>query len=248
MREPFDRINLLTLREIGRKIERDAATFAWKDDLWNWPPRRPEVFGRVTFFRMFASNTQRGFDPKNGPTTPEGIEQERQKWVAAHLRVQDHIARGETPTFERIAGLNEIFGHRIRNRSLHERFRCFDIEDLPEAIQFFDRWYHDLDKLKVWPVQKATLVASYLLAVHPFENGNGRTSRLVLDWILGLHNLPPVSFLNRIQALLSRSPLVWDTPHHIAVKKVLSGLHTTLRLVEGSDVFDEQNIPAKYLA
>ncbi len=45
---------------------------------------------------------------------------------------------------------------------------------------------------RVHPVELAGWVHNRLVQIHPFSDGNGRTSRLVLNWILMKNRFPPV--------------------------------------------------------
>jgi hypothetical protein len=46
------------------------------------------------------------------------------------------------------------------------------------------------------PLLLAAQLYQRLLSIHPFQNGNGRTARLVLDWLLLRQGLPPAVFGN----------------------------------------------------
>lgn len=63
-------------------------------------------------------------------------------------------------------------------------------EDVPEEIGEL------LDEFKEVPEEKALTLAAYFHAkfenIHPFADGNGRVGRLVMNYLLILHNHPPI--------------------------------------------------------
>ncbi len=231
MNEPFDVQIMERLKKSADNIQKKAIDIPWRKDLQTWPPHNLQNFSSVAFYRMFPSSTHRGQQGAEQELSSEEQTLKHAQWAEAHVIVQKYIEDELHPTFERIQLLNKVFGHTIRTQPLKKRFPCFDPVDIPEAIQYFDIWYQS-HQGKVWPAQLATLAAVYLLDVHPFENGNGRTARFVVDWILQLYNLPPASFFDRFQALLARSTEVWDTPHHVAVNNILMGVTNTLNILQ----------------
>ena len=45
------------------------------------------------------------------------------------------------------------------------------------------------------PIELAATFQRKMVTIHPFANGNGRTTRLIMDYILQLHGLPPAAGL-----------------------------------------------------
>ena len=56
-------------------------------------------------------------------------------------------------------------------------------------VRGFFRWYNS-SKRKMNPVQLAALVHLKFVTIHPFGDGNGRTSRLVMNFVLNRHGYP----------------------------------------------------------
>ena len=52
-------------------------------------------------------------------------------------------------------------------------------------------WYNN-NKQKTHPIKLATIFHSRFEQIHPFEDGNGRTGRILINAILLEHNLPPL--------------------------------------------------------
>lgn len=64
----------------------------------------------------------------------------------------------------------------------------FPAEVYPTLMDFF-RWYHK-NKDKMHPVELAALVHLKLVTIHPFADGNGRISRLLMNFVLNKHGFP----------------------------------------------------------
>jgi len=67
----------------------------------------------------------------------------------------------------------------------------FPAEIYPLLMDFF-KWYHK-NKRKMHPVELAALVHLKLVTIHPFADGNGRISRLMMNFILYKHGFPMLS-------------------------------------------------------
>lgn len=64
----------------------------------------------------------------------------------------------------------------------------FPIEVYPQLMDFF-KWYRK-NKDKMHPVELAALVHLKLVTIHPFADGNGRLSRLMMNFVLNKHGFP----------------------------------------------------------
>ncbi len=64
----------------------------------------------------------------------------------------------------------------------------FPSEVYPLLMDFF-RWYRK-NKDKMHPVQLAALVHLKFVTIHPFADGNGRISRLLMNFVLNRHGFP----------------------------------------------------------
>ena len=61
--------------------------------------------------------------------------------------------------------------------------------EVPVLLGEFFRWY-DKNKAKTHPVELAALVHLKLVTIHPFGDGNGRISRLSMNFVLHKHGFP----------------------------------------------------------
>ena len=64
--------------------------------------------------------------------------------------------------------------------------------DIILLMKRFLNWLNDPNTLIMHPVRMAALAHYKLVYIHPFSDGNGRTSRLLMNWILMQNGFPPV--------------------------------------------------------
>lgn len=65
-------------------------------------------------------------------------------------------------------------------------------------LEDFFKWYHNAKKT-LHPVELAALVHYRFVSIHPFGDGNGRASRLMMNFVLHRHGFPmlDISYKNR---------------------------------------------------
>lgn len=77
-------------------------------------------------------------------------------------------------------------------------------------LQEFFRWYSK-NKNKIHPVELAALVHLKFVTIHPFADGNGRISRLIMNFILHKKGYPMLDIKyerrNRYYTALERSQI-----------------------------------------
>ena len=67
-------------------------------------------------------------------------------------------------------------------------------EEIRNELEDMANWYRDnSDELK--PLVLAALVHNQFEYIHPFEDGNGRVGRLLLNYVLLKHGYPPINIL-----------------------------------------------------
>uniref|UniRef100_A0A8C5LPB4 Protein adenylyltransferase FICD n=2 Tax=Anura TaxID=8342 RepID=A0A8C5LPB4_9ANUR len=65
--------------------------------------------------------------------------------------------------------------------------------DVEKQMQEFVQWLNSDDAMSLHPVEFAALAHYKLVYIHPFVDGNGRTSRLIMSLILMQAGYPPVT-------------------------------------------------------
>ncbi len=74
-----------------------------------------------------------------------------------------------------------------------ERFEYASPEETPALMADLLQWYHDAEALgELSPIELAALFHYRYIRIHPFEDGNGRISRLMVNYILCRHGYPMI--------------------------------------------------------
>lgn len=69
--------------------------------------------------------------------------------------------------------------------------------NIPPLMEQFASWLNSEAAQRMHPVQYAALAHYKLVHIHPFSDGNGRTSRLLMNMILMQAGFPPVIVLKQ---------------------------------------------------
>ncbi|MEK6783581.1 MAG: Fic family protein [Bacteroidota bacterium] len=74
-----------------------------------------------------------------------------------------------------------------------EMFHYASPEDTPAMMKELLEWYNDsVKQKKLHPVEIAALIHYKFVRIHPFDDSNGRTSRLLMNYVLLRFGYPPV--------------------------------------------------------
>ena len=65
--------------------------------------------------------------------------------------------------------------------------------DVPLRMEEFVSWINSGEALRMHPIEFAAIAHYRLVVIHPFYDGNGRTSRLLMNLILMQAGYPPVA-------------------------------------------------------
>lgn len=72
-----------------------------------------------------------------------------------------------------------------------DRFDYASPEETPALMADLVRWYNEQDRIgEMHPVDLAILFHYRYIRIHPFEDGNGRIARLLVNYILSRHDYP----------------------------------------------------------
>lgn len=79
-----------------------------------------------------------------------------------------------------------------------DRFDYASPEETPAMMTDLVDWYNNAEKEgKLSPVELAALFHYRYIRIHPFEDGNGRIARLLVNYILAKHDIPMVVVRSR---------------------------------------------------
>ena len=100
-----------------------------------------------------------------------------------------------------------------------DRFEYASPEETPSLMTDLVDWYNQAESEgKLSPVELATLFHYRYIRIHPFEDGNGRIARLLVNYILTRHDYPMIVVRSRIknaylEALHEADLIVGSSPY-----------------------------------
>ena len=110
-----------------------------------------------------------------------------------------------------------------------DRFEYASPEETPSLMADLVDWYNKAEhEKKLSPIELAALFHYRYIRIHPFEDGNGRIARLMVNYILTRHNYPMIVVRSRkkqeyLEALQRTDMVVGDVPS--------VGAHATLKQI-----------------
>ncbi len=157
-------------------------------------------------------------------------------WIQANHFISEQIIENIYPTWEHLLHLNQILepatGGLIRTSKVYiGNHEAVPPEEVPQLIKTFKA-----DVLTLSPPTHPLLLACkaryWLVTIHPFFDGNGRTSNLLCDWILALHGYPPLTYRLKVDSHIGG----WEGRSHFstfdyACAKTLHSLNYTYELL-----------------
>jgi Fic family protein len=82
----------------------------------------------------------------------------------------------------------------IRNAYGEVVHRGIPKEEIRNELEELASWYKE-NSNELKPIVLAALVHNQFEFIHPFEDGNGRVGRLLLNYVLLRHDYPPINIL-----------------------------------------------------
>ncbi|MEZ6185546.1 MAG: RHS repeat-associated core domain-containing protein [Planctomycetota bacterium] len=168
-----------------------------------------------------ADDLVRGWAEAGEPLTLERI----QELNAAVGR--DLIHNGRTPGVLRGPGENVSAGAPIKG--------YVPGDEVAGAMDEFLAWYRAAEQGGMPPVELAARAFQRLISVHPFADGNGRTARLVMDWVLQRHGLPPAAITDPNLAVFGAEQILRAGPPPVtpeqAIEVVTAGVERSLGIL-----------------
>ena len=149
-------------------------------------------------YRAFASNTLfQSFEALNKWNNAQKIVHD---WLVEdkYLSLNDMLFLNATLSSHGLMGWRKTPIYTFNNQHPHE-------DDLESLMQEF---YNYLNKsLSNWHSLYTAFICRYwLVSIHPFAEGNGRTSQLIADYYLLKHGFLPQVFLKKTESLIAASP------------------------------------------
>jgi Fic family protein len=107
-----------------------------------------------------------------------------------------------------------------------DRFEYASPEETPALMTDLVNWYNEEEKKgKLSPLELAALFHYRYIRIHPFEDGNGRIARLMVNFILSRHGWPMIVVRSRkkaeyLEALHETDMLIGTSPSEGAHAKI----------------------------
>lgn len=98
-----------------------------------------------------------------------------------------------------LKNISEMFAGRYRENPVRvagSDFRFPSPEKVPQLIGNLVYWYNK-NKKKMHPLELAAIFSMKLVSIHPFVDGNGRVSRLLMNFILQKKKYPWINVYNK---------------------------------------------------
>jgi Fic family protein len=185
------------------------------------------------------------------------VEDERE-FIEADIRGLHEVILGEsydspaqtadgTPTSKRIeVGRYKSTANHVRTVT-GEIHQYATVEETPAKMTDLMSWYVATKEANIHPVVVAALFHHRFVAIHPFDDGNGRMARILMNLILMRNGYPPVVVKTVTKetyyALLSQADAGEDWPfiEYIAEQlKVSLGIY--IKAINGGNINDDDDI------
>lgn len=170
---------------LAKEIEAFAVKFTYDTQ---------RIEGSILTLKETASLLEEGITPKNRPLRDIKEAESHRKAFYAMLECKKDLSMNEILHWHRIL-LQETKPDMAGKIRMHQVAiaRSKFVPPFPAEInsllrEFFE--WHSKNKNKIHPVELAALVHLKFVTIHPFSDGNGRISRLMMNFVLQKHNCP----------------------------------------------------------
>ena len=127
-----------------------------------------------------------------------------------------------------------------------ELFEYTAPQEVPIQMQALMEWYRD-EQTALHPVTLAAMFHYKFVRIHPFDDGNGRVSRLLMNYILLAHKLPPVVIKssdkqNYLHALHLADTGQFEAFIRYIAQQVVSSLEMAIKAAKGESIEDPDDL------
>lgn len=158
----------------------------------------------------------------DNPLTEKFIRQLHHTLLREDYTVYQQLGNGQQTSYTIHAGRYKTRPNSVVT-PLGERFEYASPEETPALMYDLVNWYNGAEKKsELSPIEKAALFHYRYIRIHPFEDGNGRIARLMVNYIFLRHKYPMVdvpsrnkrTYLNALsQADLKTGPIPSEGAH-----------------------------------
>lgn len=134
---------------------------------------------------------------KDQPLTQNFIRQLHKTLLREDYTVYRQLPGGISTSYTIHAGQYKTRPNSVITR-YGDRFEYASPEETPALMTSLVDWYNEAEKSgKYTPVELAALFHYRYIRIHPFEDGNGRIARLMVNYILARHDWPMIVVRSR---------------------------------------------------
>ena len=134
---------------------------------------------------------------RSAPMTQNFIRQLHKVLLREDYTVYRNLPGGGTTSYTVHAGQYKTRPNSVITR-YGTRFEYASPEETPSLMTDLVDWYNKAEQEgKLSPVELAALFHYRYIRIHPFEDGNGRIARLMVNYILARHGWPMIVVRNR---------------------------------------------------
>lgn len=134
---------------------------------------------------------------KDVPLTQNFIRTLHRTLLREDYTVYRNLPGGQTTSYVIHAGQYKTRPNSVITR-YGDRFEYASPEETPALMADLVEWYNDAEREGcLTPVELAAMFHYRYIRIHPFEDGNGRIARLMVNYILSRHNYPMIVVRSR---------------------------------------------------
>lgn len=131
-------------------------------------------------------------DDKSHPLTETFIRQLHHTLIREDYTMYRQLPDGTTTSYVIHAGVYKTRPNSVITVT-GERFEYASPEETPALMTDLVEWYNiEEHKAELSPIELAAVFHYRYIRIHPFEDGNGRISRLLVNYILTRHHYPMI--------------------------------------------------------
>ena len=127
-----------------------------------------------------------------------------------------------------------------------ELFEYTAPQEVPIQMQALMEWYRD-KQATLHPINLAAMFHYKFVRIHPFDDGNGRVSRLLMNYVLLAHKLPPVVIKssdkqNYLHALHLADIGQYEAFIRYIAEQVVSSLEMAIKAAKGESIEEPDDL------
>lgn len=225
------------------------------------------TYGQTELLLMFGAVSGEGHlqDFTEMKASQVGLEMMSQEVKESHMPLTQHFIRTLHKTLlrEDYTVYRNLPGGQLTSYVIHagqyktrpnsvitrygDRFEYASPEETPALMTDLVNWYNDAEQSgKYSVVELAALFHYRYIRIHPFEDGNGRIARLMVNYILARHGWPMIVVRSRkkqeyLEALHKTDLVVGPVPSegaHASLTKIRNFVKYFTKLVEDELAYD----------